>query len=162
MEWLQWLFSTEFMPSLQCIKHDPLVLTARIMGDGMFFLAYLMIPYMLNKYRRVAGGRLAMGSHLVIGFMAFIAFCGFSHLDDILMLWWPARRADAAVRIAGGIVSLVVAKQLGTAVVSYAKQIAELRAERDEMQQSLIESQARLNELRSNRSFERGDFEPAS
>lgn len=160
--WLEWLFSVDFMPSMQCIKADPLVVTARLVGDGMFFLAYMAIPWLLRRYRAEAGLSLALGSRVVAGFMAFIFFCGISHLDDILMLWWPARRADAVVRLAGGVVSLSVAWMLSGAVARYMTEMQLLRAERDEWEQTAKESQARLNALRTARALDEGGLEPAS
>lgn len=74
-------------------------------SDLAIFLAYFVIPVVIAKLVRNKGDIPA--SNVLYWFVAFIMFCGLTHLLDALIFWAPLYRLAALLKLGTAIVSWV-------------------------------------------------------
>lgn len=82
-----------------------------ISSDLMIWGAYMAIPLFLVRYILIKRGVPLMSVFWLFG--AFILLCGFTHLVDATMFYWPAYRFNALIRFLTALVSI------GTVVALY-------------------------------------------
>lgn len=100
--------SEPFLPNGQCFSWAPDVLWLHVISNAVIALSYVLIPAALyiittrNQYR---------GQHkdLAYLFIAFIFFCGLSHLVEIYTTWVPAYRLEGWMKAITASVSMVTA-----------------------------------------------------
>jgi|SRR5688572_4496637 len=97
-------------PIAYCFRLDasPLLFALHVFADALIWLAYMLISAALLKVYFVVHKRVPF-SFEAIGFAAFIFLCGLTHLAAIGVLWWPWYRAQVALSIVTGVVSIYVA-----------------------------------------------------
>ncbi len=76
-----------------------------IISDFGIFLAYALIPTFIFKFIREKEG--IPVSNVFLWFVAFIVLCGFTHLIDAIMFWYPIYRFSALIRFFTMVVSMV-------------------------------------------------------
>ena len=103
-----WLFdSTGLTPHGFCLFWDPWLIWTYALSDTGIALAYFSIPAALAVFAR---RRSDFGFRpLAWLFAAFILLCGTTHLLDVATLWVPAYGADALIKAATAVVSIVTA-----------------------------------------------------
>lgn len=118
-----------WMPHGMCFAWDQSILWARVLSDGLIALAYFSIPLVLM---RLSGTGLGLQFRpFFIMFAAFICACGATHVLDILTLWNPIYRIDAAVRVVTAILSVATAIGMWCALPILARLWLRLDAEED-------------------------------
>lgn len=94
MDFLWKLFSVEgWVPRRQCGAWDDTTLLLHIVSDLLIFACYVAIPAALWATRN--NPRPAVRTWL---FIVFILTCGVTHLDDVIVFWWPAYRLFGVVK----------------------------------------------------------------
>jgi len=76
-----------------------------IISDLLIWASYFAIPILL--IRLVRGRPDIPFPKIVWLFIAFIIFCGTTHLIDAVIFWWPAYRLSALIRFFTAIISMV-------------------------------------------------------
>lgn len=99
---------TVFMPHGHCFFWLPDILWLHVGSDAVIALAYLLIPIGLYIFATRNQYKLPH-KDLVYLFMAFIFFCGISHITSIYTVWVPAYRFEGWVKAITASVSLVTA-----------------------------------------------------
>jgi len=108
-EFLQKLFSSDFMPHGHCYLWQPQIVWLHVISDSLISLAYYSIPIMLIHFVRK---RPDIGFNWVFWmFGAFILACGTTHVMSIWTMWVPMYRLDGLVKVITAILSI------GTAVM---------------------------------------------
>lgn len=96
-----------FLPHGVCFQWDTALLTTMVVADLMIALAYYSIPIGLLVF--VKRRRDLQFKWIFVLFSAFVFMCGTTHLIDILTIWSPQYRLDAALKLATAGVSVVTA-----------------------------------------------------
>lgn len=102
----------DFAPHVTCLRNDPTVVAAFLVGDGMTSLAYKLIPVCLGLlvyWRRNDLERSWRLLGMLTLFAAFILCCGLGHDFRIWNLWNADYRLEAAWCLVTGIVSILTA-----------------------------------------------------
>ena len=99
-------FASAFMPHGHCYLWMPDVLWLHVVSNAVIALSYLLIPIALYIFVSRKTYKLAH-QDLVYLFMAFILFCGLSHLAEIYTTWVPAYRLEGWIKAITASVSLV-------------------------------------------------------
>ena len=115
MNTLKMLFSAAgFVPRRSCGEWTPELLAMHVIGDGLTFFSYLLIPLlMLIGWRRHCEGRLSIAvltdklPRLLLLYVAFILLCGWTHCNQLIVFVWPAYRFFGLVTLMCGSVSLL-------------------------------------------------------
>lgn len=95
-----------------------------IVSDVVIWLSYLSIPAIVLTAVKKRGDIPVRG---VVGlFAAFVVACGFTHLIEAIIFWWPAYRLSAVVKLFTAVVSVVTA----IALVRVFPQALQLRSPR--------------------------------
>lgn len=107
----------EWMPHGACIAWSPRLLWPQIVGDGLTFAAYMLIPFALvahvrRHWRELWATQGARMVGLYAWFAAFIFLCGVGHLLDIVTVWWGVYQLTALWSLATGIVSVITVDRL--------------------------------------------------
>ncbi len=109
-------------------------------SDITIFIAYMSIPLMLLWYIR--NKKMDWKLKGMVGlFGAFIIFCGFTHLIDVILFWNPMYRLSGFVKLITGTLSIGTALVLG-----YVIPIALKFKSPSEMQEEILE-RARLQDI---------------
>lgn len=141
--YLAGLFEMEgFMPRAACLSFEMPTLVVRIVGDALTALAYASIPYSIRQFRRGPQSHV-ISKPTLLAFETFILLCGFGHFSDIVVVWYPWFRFDAAVRIVTGVVSVCVAAALLVEVPRLLDYVAGLARDLQDAQTRLYELQER-------------------
>jgi chemotaxis family two-component system sensor kinase Cph1 len=74
-----------------------------IVSDLMIWASYFAIPILL--VRMIKGKPDIPFPKIIWLFVAFIVFCGLTHLMDAIIFWWPAYRLSALIRLTTGVIS---------------------------------------------------------
>ena len=74
-------------------------------SDIAIWAAYFLIPFVLARYVRQKDG--IPLSNVLYWFVAFILFCGLTHLMDAILFWTPMYRLSAFIRFLTAIVSWI-------------------------------------------------------
>lgn len=145
--WLEKLFSSDgFVPRLRCGAWSAGHARLAIIADVLIFVAYVAIP--------VAFGILAWRQRvrnfphvpLLWFLVAFIAWCGVTHLVNAMMFYWPVYRLDTAARVITAGVSLATVVYL----LQVLPEILALRSPR-EYEVALQERDAAVQALQADR-----------
>lgn len=97
-----------FLPNGDCYQWLPDVLWLHVISNGVIALSYLLIPLALillvtrNRYH-------LPHKDLAYLFIAFIFFCGLSHIASIYTTWVPAYRFEGWLKAITASVSIVTA-----------------------------------------------------
>ncbi len=152
-EFLQKLFSTDFMPHVFCLRL-PEVIWLYVVANAAIALAYFCIPptliYFIRKRRDIAF------SWMFSLFGLFILACGTTHVLDIVTLWHPVYRFDDLVLVITAVSSigtaLLLVRIMPQALLLPNPQ--QLRSEIDKRTEAQ-EGLTRLNEILEKRVLER-------
>ena len=119
------LVSKNFMPHAFCLSSKPGLLLLHVLSDALIALAYFAIPFTLGwiLYRRRAALALIGGSSPTSAipflgtrqwmlFMAFIFFCGLTHVFNIVVMWWPYYYLEGLMKLATAGISVSAAFNL--------------------------------------------------
>jgi PAS domain S-box-containing protein len=105
MDWFTDLFSGNgFMPRRVCGDWTTELMLLHIISDTGIWLAYMSIPAIMAYFIRRKKDM--PFPHVFWMFVAFIVFCGFTHLVDVMMFFHPAYRFAGVLKAATAIVSL--------------------------------------------------------
>lgn len=90
---LNWLFNTNaFVSRNNCGPGwTNWLIASYIIASALIALSYFFIPvYLLVLWEQ---GKREISAHwILIFFVAFIGFCGLTHVNDVLVFFWPAYR----------------------------------------------------------------------
>lgn len=140
------LFDTQdFPPRWNCGTWSATHGWVHIVSDVFIWLAYISIPFLLLIFRRCRPDLPFRGVFVLFG--AFIVLCGFTHLLEALLFWWPAYRFLGLVKVACAIVSIwtaIVCVRVIPAALAL-KSPAELEATVQERTKSLEERDRELS-----------------
>lgn len=101
------LFNAEDFPERwQCGVWSSTHGWVHISSDIVIWLSYMAIPILMLWYLR--GKKLGVDHRLVFWlFMAFIFFCGSTHLMEALIFYWPAYRLLGLLKLLTAVISFV-------------------------------------------------------
>jgi len=98
------LFSAEDFPERwQCGIWSPLHGWTHIISDVVIWMSYMAIPFLILWYLREKKGIENKGIFWL--FIAFIFFCGSTHLMEAVVFYWPAYRLLGVLKLITAIVS---------------------------------------------------------
>lgn len=150
------LDTSDFPARWSCGEWDPLTGWLHIGADVGIWFAYTTIPLLLvTVFLRRRRDLPAPGLFLL--FAAFILACGFEHLLEAAIFWWPAYRLAALLKVVTALVSVATVVALAR-VLPRALELrgpAELEAEVAQRTAELRESEARC--ARAQERAERAD-----
>ncbi len=109
------------MPHSYCIGSHALI-WAHVAGDMSIFVAYVVISACLMYYRATA--LVFRPGWVTLAFAMFIFSCGLTHLMDVVVIWEPVYRVQAAVKAMCAVSSLTTAAAMPKAisgVMAYAR-----------------------------------------
>ena len=121
-----------------------------IVSDTSIWAAYFLIPVILFYFKRISNGDLPKPVHRMIPyFMAFIFFCGTTHLIDAAMFYYPAYRFLGVMKAATALISWATVLSLipvmpkflklrtGNEVQEIEKEVVALKLEKAEVERLL-------------------------
>lgn len=147
IEFFTGLFSTEdWPPRWHCGKWTDFHGWLYIISDLMIWGAYFAIPLLL--FRLVTKRSDLPFPKIFWLFIAFILFCGSTHLIDAIVFWWPAYRLSALIRLITGVVSIftVYALYKILPMVYQIRTAAQLEAEIEQRKKAEAQVQIQLLE----------------
>ena len=143
------IFNTEdFPPRWHCGTWDTFHGWLHIVSDLIIWVAYMAIPVLLIYF--VAKKKTVPFLAIFRLFGLFILCCGFTHLAEAIMFWWPAYRlmgllkAMTAVVSVATVIALLPALPKALALRTPAELEEEIRR-REIISNKLRESESRLN-----------------
>src|ERR1700722_4040022 len=92
LEFLQKLFSSDFMPHGACYLWDPGVLWLNVLSDALVAAAYYVIPIILFSFARKRKD--LTFQWVFVAFGAFILACGTTHVLAVWTVWHGTYRLD--------------------------------------------------------------------
>jgi hypothetical protein len=96
---MDWLFdSSVFVPREVCGDWSGGLATASKLADFFIFLPYAVIPFILIYFWYHRRDHVPKPIVLIL-FAMFIIFCGWTHLNDILVFTWPAYRFFVLIKV---------------------------------------------------------------
>jgi len=107
LDFLRGLFGTDFMPHLYCLRGDPWVLWLQVVSDLAIAAAYFAIPLLL--FDAVRARKDLLFRRIAMLFVAFIAFCGVTHVLAVWTIWVPVYRFEGVAKAATALVSAATA-----------------------------------------------------
>lgn len=112
MDWIGELLRHDWMPHGFCIRWTPWLLWPKVAADSMFAISYFVISVAMFWFAAHYGyGVKQMWTRKITGlfyvFGVFIFLCGWTHVFDVVTLWWPYYALDVSVRLLGASVSVV-------------------------------------------------------
>ncbi len=107
---LQRLFTVDFMPHGHCYFWRPDILWLNVFSDIGITLAYYSIPVVLVYF--VLKRRDVPFHWMFVMFGIFIFLCGTTHLINVITTWYPFYRFEGIVKLLTAIVSLTTAAML--------------------------------------------------
>lgn len=106
LEFFGGLFATDLWPARwNCGVWSDFHGWLYIGSDIAIWAAYFLIPFVLAKYIRQKDG--IPLSNVLYWFVAFILFCGLTHLMDAVLFWYPMYRLSAFIRFLTAVVSWI-------------------------------------------------------
>ncbi len=104
-DWLFRMFDpTGFPARWHCGEWSPFLGWLHILSDLTIWLAYMGIPAVLLYFVRKRTDVPLLPVFIL--FILFIASCGFGHLVEATMFWWPAYRFSGAMKLFTALVSI--------------------------------------------------------
>lgn len=105
-EFFSGLLSTDSWPARwNCGIWTPFHGWLYIVSDFLIWLAYFMIPLILGYYLYKKQDGIPFKLVFLL-FIAFILFCGLTHLIDVVIFWFPVYRLSALLRFITAMVSM--------------------------------------------------------
>lgn len=102
------LFDTSLWPKRwNCGTWSPLHGWLYITSDLLIWLSYFAIPVLLGFFVYKKQVENIPFKTVLVLFIVFILACGFTHLMDAAIFWWPAYKLSAVLRMGTAAVSLV-------------------------------------------------------
>lgn len=96
---MDWIFDAGvFIPRAQCGPWSLGMVIASIVADGFIAAAYAWLTISIVRFWG-AKREVLPYAWLLIGFAAFILTCGWTHLNETLVFYWPAYRFFLVVKI---------------------------------------------------------------
>ncbi len=139
------LFSTaDWPPRWFCGKWTSFHGWITIFSDLAIWIAYFLIPIILVKLIQSREDLPFLPVFWLFG--AFIILCGFTHLMDAVIFWWPAYRLGSLIKLMTAIVSILT-------VYTLLKTLPKLLAfddkedEKEMEEQTLRDHQKQLDDL---------------
>lgn len=112
---LAWVFDTSpYPPRWHCGDWSPAIGWLHICSDVAIWSAYVAIPIALIFFTRKKSSLPFKG--LLLLFSAFIISCGFSHLLEAAVFWWPAYGLLGVIKFVTAIVSIVTVGALAIVI----------------------------------------------
>jgi PAS domain S-box-containing protein len=149
-DWLEKLFSTDFMPRGHCYLWTPSLVWLHAISNGAIGLAYLSISftlaYIVHRIRDIPFQR------MYLAFGVFIITCGFTHFMDVWVIWSPHYWLDGAIRAITAIASVGTAAVLirlvpkGVALAHAARTAQERGIELEQLNKDLSALYAKTRE----------------
>lgn len=99
------LATNDWPPRWFCGKWSDFHGWLTIFSDLFIWLAYFFIPVILIKLIQSKSNLPFLPVFWLFG--AFIILCGFTHLLDAIIFWWPAYRLGSLVKFATAVVSIL-------------------------------------------------------
>ncbi len=96
--------SSDWPPRWSCGKWSAFHGWLTILSDLTIWLAYFFIPVILIKFTQSKKDLPFLPIFWLFG--AFIILCGFTHLMDAIIFWWPAYRFGTLVKFLTSVVSI--------------------------------------------------------
>ncbi len=107
------LFDTSLWPKRwNCGVWSPVHGWIYIISDVLIWLAYFAIPVLLGFFVYKKNIEDIPFKTVLVLFIVFILACGFTHLMDAAIFWWPAYKLSALLRAGTAVVSLVTVGSL--------------------------------------------------
>lgn len=107
------LFDTSLWPKRwNCGTWSPLHGWIYIISDLLIWLSYFAIPVLLGFFVYKKQVENIPFKTVLVLFIVFILACGFTHLMDAAIFWWPAYKLSAVLRMGTAVVSLVTVVSL--------------------------------------------------
>lgn len=107
------LLDTSLWPKRwNCGTWSPLHGWIYIISDLLIWLSYFAIPVLLGFFVYKKQVENIPFKTVLVLFIVFILACGFTHLMDAAIFWWPAYKLSAVLRMGTAIVSLVTVVSL--------------------------------------------------
>lgn len=144
-EFLNGIFSTsDWPPRWYCGKWSNFHGWLTILSDLTIWLAYFVIPVILLKLTQTIKNIPFTPVFWLFG--AFIILCGFTHLMDAVIYWWPAYRFGSLIKFVTAVVSL------GTvfALLKYLPKMINFKtdeSDKTDLTNELIDKDQRITEL---------------
>jgi len=136
-----WAGSTSFLPHGYCLAWDPLLLWTMVGSHAVIGVSYFSIPIALFLFVRQQKD--LRFNFLFVMFGLFILACGTTHFIELLNIWYPVYRADAAVEALTAGISIATALMLWPLLPQVSAYLAtqrQTRVELQEVNQRLAES----------------------
>ncbi len=151
IEFFAELFSAKgFIPRWVCGDWTDFHGWLYIISDTLIWLAYFAIPILLFYYLIKS----SKTSFLPVfwWFIAFILFCGLTHIVDVIIFWYPVYRLSALLKFFTAIVSIttvfVLIKYLPKAFELKSPEFLELEIKRKTQELSKINNQLLLERMK--------------
>ncbi len=106
-EFLNRIFSTQFIPHGHCYLWQTPLLGLHLISDAGIVLAYVCIPLLLFSFIRQRQDLPFSG--IFVWFSAFIFSCGMIHLLSIITLWYPLYWVSGILKAATAVISIMTA-----------------------------------------------------
>jgi len=116
------LFSEDFMPHGHCYLWKPEILWLNAISDGVIFLAYMTIPFILIYIIAKTQNKVPFNLLFVL-FSLFILACGTTHLLEVVNIWRSEYFIAGLVKAFTAIVSVLTVFALFPYVPKIIKQI---------------------------------------
>ena len=99
--------SSKFMPHGHCYLWRFEILSLHVFSDLLIALSYFSIPTALLVFYR--GRRPKNVSSVLFLFSFFILLCGFTHIGNVLTIWYPHYFEEGLLKLLTGLVSAITA-----------------------------------------------------
>jgi signal transduction histidine kinase/CheY-like chemotaxis protein len=104
LDFIQKLFSSDFMPHGMCYLWDPGVLWLSVISDILIALAYYAIPVLLFRFARQRRDIPFKG--IFVAFGLFILACGTTHVMGAVTVWHPLYRLEGIIKLITAVASI--------------------------------------------------------
>lgn len=105
-----------FLPHGMCLAWNPSVMALFILSNALIALSYFGIAGMLIFVFKARELRRATGELNLQSFMAFIFWCGLTHVMEIVTLWFPVYWLSGFVHMVTAVVSVGAAVLLAVSL----------------------------------------------
>jgi len=107
--------STSYLPHGECFFWNGQLIALHVVSDGAIFLSYSAISISLGWLAWFERKRIPF-NWMLAGFGLFIVACGFTHLMDIVVLWYPLYWLAGDVKLVTAIASVGTAVTLPSVI----------------------------------------------
>ena len=144
-----WAGGSGFLPHGYCLAWDPLLLWTMVVSHAMIGLAYFSIPIAIFHFlRRQKDLRF---NALFVMFGLFILACSTTHLIELVNIWRPVYRLDAALEALTAGISLATAVMMWPLLPQVTAYLQGQRQNRTELQDVNLRLGESLRQLEQRR-----------